>query len=334
MQRNKRQRYIDHLYAAVHTLSGVTQQDADQAKAEQHPCIKVCTQRKVRNEDSQETYMQLNPNKILGSGGMLRSAAEMEQVVDQTLQAVGVDLETFVIRRVDLAFNSEDPQDYRLFQKLNRLLICCLAYEYRIDNCYRSEDLWSFDQLSIAIMNTRISVENYDKEAESGGTCPVCSRLEVRSMKLQAGDSIRKEFLQRWPERWSRAIKRMQDVEQRYNDRLEQLYKEDLKKDKRDRDYLNLTAFLLQYKECIFSSRQMVDLLSRFDEVEDPRQKARSFKSHHRIEYFSQTDLKVIVAALNEATEQYFGSEGNILPGTESAPQTCILDEKQLQNVA
>lgn len=334
MQRNKRQRYIDHLYAAVHTLSGVTQQDADQAKAEQHPCIKVCTRRKVRNEDSQETYMQLNPNKVLGSGGMLRSAAEMEQVLDQTLQAVGVVPETFAIRRVDLAFNSEDPQDYRLFQKLNRLLICCLAYEYKIDNCYRSEDLWSFDQLSIAVMNTRISVENYDKEAESGGTCPICSRLEVRSMKLQEGDSIRKEFLQRWPERWNRAIKRMQNVEQRYNDRLEQLYKEDLAKDKRDRDYLNLTAFLMQYKDCIFSSRQMVDLLARFDEVADPRQKARSFKSHHRIEYFSMTDLKVIVAALNAATEQYFGSEGNILPGTESAPEACILDENQMQNVA
>lgn len=324
MRKIKRDRYINNLYAAVHTLSGVTQQDADQAKAEMHPCVKVCTKRKVRNEDSQETYMQLNPNKLLGSGGMLRSAAEMEQVVDQTLQAVEVDPETFVIRRVDLAFNSEDPQDYRLFQKLNRLLICCLAYEYRIDNCYRSEDLWSFDQLSIAVMNTRISVENYDKEAESGGTCPVCSRFEIRSMKLQAGDSIRKEFLYRWPARWNRAIKRMQDVEQRYNDRLEELYKEDLAKDKRDRDYLNLTAFLMQYKECIFSSRQMVDLLSRFDEVTDPRQKARSFKSHHRIEYFSQTDLKVIVEALNVATEQYF----------ESAPQTCILDDDQQKNVA
>lgn len=324
MRKIKRDRYINNLYAAVHTLSGVTQQDADQAKAEQHKCIKVCTQRKVRNEDSKETYMQLNPNKVLGSGGMLRSAAEMEQVVDQTLQAVEVDPETFVIRRVDLAFNSEDPQDYRLFQKLNRLLICCLAYEYKIDNCYRSEDLWSFDQLSIAIMNTRISVENYDKEAESGGTCPVCSRFEIRSMKLQAGDSIRKEFLERWPARWNRAIKRMQDVEQRYNDRLEQLYKEDLANDKRDRDYLNLTAFLMQYKDCVFSSRQMVDLLSRFEEVEDPSQKARSFKSHHRIEYFSQTDLKVVVAALNAATEQYF----------ESAQQACILEDDQQKNVA
>lgn len=334
MRKIKRDRYINNLYAAVHTLSGVTQQEADQAKAELHPCVKICTQRKVRNEDSQETYMQLNPNKVVESGGMLRSAADMEQVLDQTLRSVGVDLETFVIRRVDLAFNSEDPQDYRLFQKLNRLLICCLAYEYKIDNCYRSEDLWSFDQLSIAVMNTRISVENYDKEAESGGTCPICSRFEIRSMKLQAGDSLRKEFLQRWPDRWNRAIKRMQDVEQRYNDRLEQLYKEDLAKDKRDRDYLNLTAFLLQYKDCVFSSRQMIDLLTRFDEVEDPRQKARSFKSHHRIEYFSQTDLKVIVAALNAATEQYFSSEGNILPSDQNAPQTCILDDDQQKNVA
>ena len=330
----KRQRYINNLYGAIHTLSGVTPQDADQAKAELHPCIKVCTQRKVRNEDSQETYMQLNPNKVLGSGEMLRSAAEMEQILDQTLQDVGVAPETFVIRRVDLAFNSEDPQDYRLFQKLNRLLICCLADEYKIDNCYRSEDLWSFDQLSIAVMNTRISVENYDKEAESGGTCPICSRFEIRSMKLQAGDTLEKEFLERWPARWNRAIKRMQDVEQRYNDRLEQLYKEDLAKDKRYRDYLNLTAFLMQYKDCIFSSRQMIDLLTRFDEVEDPRQKARSFKSHHRIEYFSMTDLKVIVAALNAATEQYFYSEGNILPRDQNAPQACILDENQMKNVA
>ena len=306
MKVSKRNRYIDDLYAAMHTLSGVTEQEADQVAAEQHPCVKVCTRRKVRNEDVQETYLQLNPNKGYEAGEMIRSASEMYQSVMQTLQDVGVEPETFVIRRADLSYNSPNPDDYRSFQKLNRLLICCLAYEYHIDNCYRSEDLWSFDQLSIAVMNTRISVENYDKEAESGGTSEVCSRLEVRSMKLQAGDTLEKEFLYRWPARWSRAIKRRQAVEQRYNDRLEQLYKDDLQRLKRDRHYLNLTAFLMQYRDCIFSNRQMVDLLSRFDEVSDPRRKARSFKSHHSIEYFSQTDLEVITRALSQASEEYF----------------------------
>lgn len=332
MQIAKRNRYIQNLYAAVHTLSGVTSQDADQAAAEKHPCIKVCNRRKVRYEDEQETYMQLNPNKVLQANDMLHNVADMKRVVDQTLQDVSVDPDRFVIRRVDMAFNSDDPRDYRLFQKLNRLLICCIAHEYRIDNCYCSEDLWSFDQLSIAVMNSRISVENYDKEAESGGTCPVCSRLEVRSLKLQAEDTIEREFLDRWTERWNRAIKRMPDVEKRYNNRLEQIYKEDLKKNKRNRNYLNLTAFLMQYKDCIFSSRQMVDLLSRFNEVPDARQKARSFKSHHQIEYFSMTDLKVVTAALRTATERYFGVSSAAT--VDSVHEACILDKKQLKNVA
>lgn len=337
MQKSKRDRYIGNMYAAMHTLSGVTEQEADQVAAEQHPCVKVCTRRKVRNEDAQETYLQLNPNKGYEAGEMIRSAPEMQQAIKQTLQDVGVDPETFVIRRADLSYNSPDPDDYRLFQKLNRLLICCLAYEYRIDNCYRSEDLWSFDQLSIAVMNTRISVENYDKEAESGGASEVCSRLEVRSMKLQAGDSLEKEFLHRWPARWSRAIKRRQAVEQRYNDRLEQLYKDDLQRSKRDRHYLNLTAFLMQYRDCIFSNRQMVDLLSRFDEVSDPRRKARSFKSHHAIEYFSQTDLEVVTQALSQASEEYFlggaTAEGdkNLSP---DVTREVHFEKSKMQNVA
>lgn len=69
-----------------------------------------------------------------------------------------------------------------------------------------------------------------------------------------------------------------------------------------------MNAFLLQYSDCIFCSRQMVDLVSRFEEVRDPRLKAENFKKKHAIEYFSQHDLDVVIRAIKKKIKEYFKS--------------------------
>jgi hypothetical protein len=220
---------------------------------------------------------------------------------------MGLAPDDFHINRADLCFNSTDPESFAQYQKLHRLLICCIADKYSFKNCYQSQDLFSYDGLSVAIKNDRYEIENYDKERESDSKDECKNRLELRSKKMQHS-TIRHEFIDLWMCKLDEAIGNYKSVQQRYNMNLERLYKLDLAKPKQKRRYLNLTAFLLQYQECIFCRAQLIDLLARFDEVKDPEAKADNFKKKHKIEYFSQADLKYIVDCLKRKTEVYFNT--------------------------
>ena len=110
----------------------------------------------------------------------------------------------------------------------------------------------------------------------------------------------------KWTKQLDSAIEHFEDVQKEYNEHLEHLYKADLTKDSRDRNYLNLDAFLLQYKDCIFTRKQLIDLLRRFEEVKTPVKKANRFKEKHRIEYFSKADLNVVVRCLKEKMNAFF----------------------------
>ena len=79
-------------------------------------------------------------------------------------------------------------------------------------------------------------------------------------------------------------------MHQRYNDELERIYKEE--KDAFPVKFRSLTDFLIQYQNCIFCKAQMVDLLSRFDEVKNPETRAKNHKKRYGIEYFSKKDEK------------------------------------------
>ena len=98
------------------------------------------------------------------------------------------------------------------------------------------------------------------------------------------------------------------DVQTEYNNHLERLYKNDIAKPPRERSYLSLNAFLLQHKEAIYTRKQMIDLVGRFEEVKNPTKKADKFKDNHKIEYFSQKDLDYIIAILKKKAGEYFNS--------------------------
>ena len=89
-------------------------------------------------------------------------------------------------------------------------------------------------------------------------------------------------------------------VQSRRNDMLEAIYKTDLKKEKRDRDYMSLTHFIMTFKDCIYTKEQMVDLLSRFEEVKNPSRKAYSFKELHSIKYITQEDVDNFVEEITK----------------------------------
>lgn len=308
MRLDKKNNYPNTIdIVGCHTISGYITQEVQAIDETVKDTIKSCSRLKVRGKDEYKTYLQLNPNKLDGEQKIITRYSELQKVLDIIFNGIGASVDDLSMSRADLCFDSTDPEAYEDYKKLHRLLICCVAEAYSFKNCYQACDLWTYKSLSIAIKNDEAEIENYDKDEESNGGSESKNRLELRAKKMQKSN-IQHEFLDKWCNRLDKAIECFEDVKQHYNMELERLYKTDLAKPKKYRDYANLNGFLLRYKECIFDRRQMVDLLSRFDEVKNPSSRADNFKRKHYIEYFSRNDLKYIVKCLKNKIKEYFNS--------------------------
>ena len=178
----------------------------------------------------------------------------------------------------------------------------CIRDRY---NTYKTLHLFSQKQLSVAIKNKYFECENYDKTAESRGTDPACDRFEERS-KCWTHTDIRKEFEEHWFRRWDEALKMFYQTYQKYNIELERIYIQG--KNAYPVQFRSLTDFLIQYQGCIFSNAQMINLLSRFEEVGPDKavKRADNHKTRYGIEYY---DYKTLISAVNEikrATTEFF----------------------------
>lgn len=300
MREAKRKRYIENLAAGIHTLAAKAEQLEEEA-AVLDPAIKSCVPKKVRGQDRREYYIQVNPNKAVADGKIIRSYKQFEDIFLGMLERIGAS--GVRVTRADLAIDSFNPGDYELFQKLNKLLLCCLADELSVKNCYHTRDLWTNRSLSIAIKNDVMEAENYDKSAESGGKAESTNRLEIRSKRIRV--SIEDEFLRRWFDRLDKAVDHFESVQQRYNQELARIWEEDQRKPEKSRDYISLTAFLLCYKDCIFTRRQLQSLLAMIG-VENPERKAKNFKDRHTVEFFSKRDLILVCEGIKAAIKDFF----------------------------
>ncbi len=297
-----------HYIAGIHTLSGTINCHVINIDTSVKRCISECNERTIKTaEKGYETYIKINPNKINGNAHPLNTNSDLICALDVILDGLGVNITEYNISRADFKFDSYNSEDFNLFAKLNRLLICCIAYTYSVKNCYQSKDLWTYENLSIAIKNDYFEVENYDKDKECRGTDPAKNRLEVRSKRLK-NTNLEYEFSKLWFDRWDKSIKNYINVQLKYNDSLEKLYKDDLKKPKKNREYFNLSSFLMQYSDCIFCTKQLENLVSRFDCVSDSKNYAKNFKKNHKLEFFSFTDLKYAVNELKRATRKFFNN--------------------------
>ena len=296
MKIEKREKYVQNLYAALHTCSG----KATYTNLDRNEIVKKDYKKHYRNGND-VYYLELNPNKAAIPGAMIKSYSEWNRVLQDALERV--EAQEFQLTRADLSFNSDDPADYELFKKLNRLLICCISQAYGIQNCYQSQNLWTFKSLSVAIKSDSIEAENYDKEAESHGLTETKNRLELRSKRIT--DSLQDEFLQKWFKRLDEAVQQFQAVQDRYNQELLRIWWEDQQKPKREQDYISLTAFLMVYRECIFTRKQLENLLEKIG-VKNPVNTAKKFKEYHSIEFYSLKDLQIIIKAIKDATKEYF----------------------------
>ena len=267
-----------NLTGSIHTLAIKSPGIIENIQKEVAECID--SNAKTQNETT--TTSIINVNKLMGD---IFTYSEFNAAFGTILEGAGID--DYSLVRVDMRFDSYDTEHYQQYAKLNRYLISLLAVTYEVKNAYRTTNLFTQKQLSVAIKNKYFEIENYDKDAESGGTDAAKSRLEARSKSFHNND-IKREFTVNWFKRWDKALTNIDKVHKAYNDALEKLYKEG--KNAYPKKFRGLTDFLIQYQDCIFCKEQMIDLLSRFEEVgvDKAKTRAENHKKRYGIEYFSK----------------------------------------------
>lgn len=304
MNKNKRLAYLKKIDAHIgfHTGNGIAPQVLDLKKANANKFVTNCNIRKVRNEDKQETYIRVNPNKE-NNGYILTGYKAFNKVMNSVFEEL--EIEDFKWKRVDMSFNTMDNKYYQNYTKLNRLLIACIANSSNDKNTYDTKDFWTGRTKSLATKNQLREVEFYDKADESNNRSPYYSRLELRSVRMN-GD-IEHEFLNVWFERLDNAVMEFEAIQDRFNQNMAEIYLEDLARKKRDREFMSINSFLMTRRDYIFTSRQMKKLLMLLGMNESKaKNKAYNFKKHHNIEYFEREDLEVIVADIKEKMNEYF----------------------------
>lgn len=258
MNKNKRLAYLKKIDAHIgfHTGNGIAPQVLDLKKANANKFVTNCNIRKVRNEDKQETYIRVNPNKE-NNGYILTGYKAFNKVMNSVFEEL--EIEDFKWKRVDMSFNTMDNKYYQNYTKLNRLLIACIANSSHDKNTYDTKDFWTGRTKSLATKNQLREVEFYDKADESNNRSPYYSRLELRSVRMN-GD-IEHEFLNVWFERLDNAVMEFEAVQDRFNQNMAEIYLEDLARKKRDREFMSINSFLMTRRDYIFTSRQMKKLL-------------------------------------------------------------------------
>lgn len=294
MKNDKRERY--QLRASIHTVSIRSDKLLKEIPSEFAKCI--TTSSRERDGDI-VTSSKINVNKLYGD---LYTYNEFETALDTITTSAGIDKYTFI--RADLRLDSYDENHYKEFAKLNRYLISALAVTYHVSNCYRTLDLFTSEQLSVAIKNRYFECENYDKQSESHGTDMATSRLELRSKCIGTSD-LKNEFLTRWFRRLDNALENLGKVECRYNNELIKIFNEDI--NVFPRQFRNVTDFVMKYQHCIFTHRQMVNLFQRMG-VSNAENRVNAYKKKYGIDFYSAADVRYAITEIKRAVTDFFNS--------------------------
>lgn len=165
------------LTGSIHTLSVKSTGMPIDIQEEVKDCIESSS--RSTKKDVVTTTTKINPNKLMGD---VFSYSEFLPAYETILAGAGI-LDPEVMR-ADFRLDNYDPAHYLKYAKLNKYLISALAVTYKVQNVYRTVNLFTQKQLSIAIKNRDFEAENYDKHAESNGTDIAQSRLEMRSKRM------------------------------------------------------------------------------------------------------------------------------------------------------
>lgn len=260
---------------------------------------------------------KINPNKLVGDA---LSFSEFRQIMEAILYRSGVD--SYRISRADMRFDNYDNDHYRQYFKLHRYLLSAIAITYGVTNRYKTTELITEAPLSIAVKSDGFQVETYNRKHKNMVTGNTGERATARLEERTTGrewqrinrevdfadsdwnmEALQQEFTKEWDKRWKEAKKNLKRVQDTYNDALIEAYKSGL--DSKPVQFRSLTDFLIQKQDCIFTSRQMVDLLHRLG-VDNPENRAKYHKKKYGIEYFSQEDVNFAIREIRRAALEFF----------------------------
>lgn len=286
-----------HLLAGIHTISIKTPEPLIVSKVYQ----KVVTSVTHNSQENPIYTSKLNLNKLTLD---IYEYSYFQEQLQMLLDSAGIT--EYRIVRADFRFDMFEPDEYARFAKIHRYLISLLATQYQVTNAYRTVNLFSQKQLSVAIKNKYFECENYDKAAESNKSDAAAGRLEIRSKSLRTSD-LQKVFMEEWFNRWDKSLSCIEEMSAKYNTELKKIYKEG--KEKSLTGFRSLTDFLIQYESCIFSREQMVNLISLVDtSVRNPSKRVSNFKQKYGTDFYTEKDIKYVVNEIKRATAQYFSS--------------------------
>lgn len=297
MNQKKRENY--KLKASIHTAN-VKFKSNDQLTGDEIN-MEVGNVRVSHDQDKPHTAI-VNLNKT--NKGDLFSFNEYKNTFVELMNSLKV--KDYYFNRVDLRLDSYDSEHYQMFTKLNRYLICLIAVTYKSKNNYRTLDLFSENQISVAIKNRDIEIEHYNRAVKSqitGNTSEQAqSRLELRS-KARTGDTwqlddIEGLFVNKWIERLEKSLKNTDKLIDVINTNLVKQYNEEHKK---------LDEFISSNCHRIYSSSQLINLLVRLG-VPNPIKKAYKLKNRHKIEYISKSDVRFAIKEIKRALKEYFSN--------------------------
>lgn len=283
------------LTAGIHTISVKTQDTI---------CVTPEITQHSKNLTNGMTTLKINVNK---KQGFVQDYATFCTILNEILLKAGV--KNYDLIRVDMCFDSYDAEYYSKFAKLNRLLISMIAHAYSVRNKYKTSDLFTNKQLSVAIKNPNsFEVENYDKEYESQGKDIAKSRFEIRSTRMSSKD-IEYEFTEGWNERFMKALACYEETLQRYNAELIKIYHAENEK----QCGLKPTTFFRIYENCIFTRSQAIDLLSQMGE-QNPEEKYKYIKKKQKLITYTKKDIEFAISELQRARDVFFFAGQEITP--------------------
>lgn len=141
MQQEKIKNYT--LTGSIHTLQVRSPDEVTETMQEVQDCIAASSR---EDKGQKVTTAVINPNKLMGD---CFKFSEFSIAFETILTGAGI--ENYSIMRADLRLDSYDPEHYHLYSKLHKYLISALAVKYKVKNAYKTNNLFTQEQLSIAI---------------------------------------------------------------------------------------------------------------------------------------------------------------------------------------
>lgn len=149
--------------------------------------MKEYVTKEIDKVEKAKKIIKINPHMINGKYKQVRSLKEFKKILMEVLEQLSViNKEDVKLNRIDIAIDS----DLDFNENFKFLLMFFDLYTFKKSNKDRwyTTDLDSLKRTTIIYKNTNLEVVFYDKEAESGGTHELKTRMEIRFKRLSKMD--------------------------------------------------------------------------------------------------------------------------------------------------